>query len=175
MGNTNETAAFKSIAMPFPPYNAKNPTLWFQQIESCFQCTGVTDELTRYHILVSRLEPDVAELIEHYLIKNDGSGNYKGLKTMIINNQKTKNELEKLQIGECTPSQFLRQIQEVARKNPSFPDSLVKSIWMSSVSPYVKEVSDLRYAQLRLADISYAKAQKKLRLGWLFGASQARM
>nr|CAI5857728.1 unnamed protein product [Callosobruchus analis] len=143
MGNTNEAVALKSIAMPFPPYNAKNPTLWFHQIESWFRFIGVTDELTRYHILVSRLEPDVAELIPDFLDAHSEVDPYKNLKTKITDNQKTKNYLEKLQIGESKPSHFLEEIQEHARKNSSFPESLVKSIWMSSLSPYVKHKIDI--------------------------------
>ncbi|VEN50768.1 unnamed protein product [Callosobruchus maculatus] len=50
MGNTNEREALKSIALPFPPYNSEQPALWFRQIESCFYCTGITDELINVYL-----------------------------------------------------------------------------------------------------------------------------
>nr|CAH7728487.1 unnamed protein product [Callosobruchus chinensis] len=148
--------------LPFPPYNAENPSLWFQQIESCFHCTGATDEVTRYHILVSRLEPDVAELIADILARSDGGvDQYKKLKTMIIDNQKTKNELVKLQIGECKPSVFLSNLQRVAGRNPVFPQALVKSIWLSSVTSHIEQVESINLSA-RLTDI--AKLADKLHL-----------
>ncbi|VEN58808.1 unnamed protein product [Callosobruchus maculatus] len=168
MGNTNEREALKSIALPFPPYNPEQPALWFRQIESCFYCTGITDELIKYHILVSRLEPCVAELIQDFLAKDsdETTDKYSQLKTKIIGIQITKSELEKQQIGDRRPSEFLRCLEQIASKNPSFPTHLVRSIWISGVRPHVSNIllTNPKAPLERLcfiADILHSEDQKK--------------
>nr|CAI5857727.1 unnamed protein product [Callosobruchus analis] len=168
MGNTNEREALKSIALPFPPYNPQHPALWFRQIESCFYCTGITDEVIKYHILISRLEPGVAELAQDFLPKDNDetTDKYSQLKTKIISIQITKNELEKQQIGERKPSEFLRCLEQIASKNPSFPTHLIRSIWISSVGPHVSNVllTNPNATLERLcfiADILHSEDQKK--------------
>ncbi|CAH2020550.1 unnamed protein product [Acanthoscelides obtectus] len=134
----------KHISLHFPPYNAENPALWFRQIESSFYCSDIKDEIMKYHILVSRLEPCVVELMQEFLLTTSGdiglTNQYNQMKSKIIGLQKTKNELDKQQIGDRTPSEFLRHLQHIASKNPLFPMHLIKAIWVASVGPYVKNV-----------------------------------
>ncbi|CAH1996517.1 unnamed protein product [Acanthoscelides obtectus] len=169
-GNTNTGMFSKHISLHFPPYNAENPALWFRQIESSFYCSDIKDEIMKYHILVSRLEPCVVELMQEFLLTTSGdiglTNQYNQMKSKIIGLQKTKNELDKQQIGDRTPSEFLRHLQHIASKNPLFPMHLIKAIWVASVGPYVKNVllSDPNAAFEKLgfiADVLYAEAQRK--------------
>ncbi|CAH1996513.1 unnamed protein product [Acanthoscelides obtectus] len=163
MGNY-QVQALQCVSTPIPPYNSQNPKLWFLQVESGFKSTWISDDKTKYHILVSRLEPSIAELVQDVL--ENKMTEYNELKKRIIAVQETKNVLEKQVVGARKPSEFLKHIKNLANNNPLFPKRFVRSVWVSKLDPYIQNglLNDPNIPEANLAiiaDIKYEEAQKQ--------------
>ncbi|KAF8793545.1 hypothetical protein HNY73_005010 [Argiope bruennichi] len=51
------------VTVKVPPFWRANPELWFKQIESQFILASVTTEITKFHHIVSVLQPEELEIV----------------------------------------------------------------------------------------------------------------
>lgn len=62
------------VAVKVPPFWKTNPKLWFNQMESQFYNSGITQDATKYHTLVGSVESDVLNSVSH-IIENPPTQN----------------------------------------------------------------------------------------------------
>lgn len=127
------TFAKASIRAPqFWPHNAR---LWFTTLEAHFALNNIVDQTTRFHYVLTSL--DESHLVEIQDIVNDPPAvdPYKKIKDEMIarfstsQERKIKQLLEHEELGDRTPSQFLRQLQNLA--GTTTPSDFVKTLWLN--------------------------------------------
>ncbi|KAK5642390.1 hypothetical protein RI129_008557 [Pyrocoelia pectoralis] len=123
------------VHMKLPPFWASDPEMWFAQVESHFRVSGISSDETKYGYIASSLEAKYACEVRDILTKPPQANRYETLKTELIkrlsatHEQRMRQLLEREELGDRKPSQFLRHLQTLA--GTSVPDDLLKSIWTS--------------------------------------------
>lgn len=84
---SHERDAKPNIFVKLPPFNRKNASLWFTQVEANFAIHNFASEALRYNYLLSTLEADVAEQVQDVLLVTTAETEqpYSGLKSRLIN------------------------------------------------------------------------------------------
>lgn len=130
----NETPQINRIAMRMPPFWPEEPELWFAQLESQFQISGITQEPTKYAYALSQLDTKYALEIKDVITNPDIDNRYTEMKRCLIQRlatsqeQRTKQLLEHEELGDRKPSQFLRHLKTLA--GAAVPDSLIRTLWL---------------------------------------------
>lgn len=116
---------------------AHAPTMWFRQMENSFALANITRELTKFRHVLANLEwnqiKEVEDIIDKEYTSNDTP--YSLLKERLIarlsnsENHDIKQMLEKEQLGDRKPSQYLRELQRLARNTVGV--GFLKTLWIS--------------------------------------------
>ncbi|KAK4881012.1 hypothetical protein RN001_004331 [Aquatica leii] len=123
------------VHMKIPPFWASDSEMWFAQVESHFRISGISSDETKYGYITSSLKTKYACEVRDILTKPPQTNRYETLKTELIkrlsatHEQRMRQLLEREELGDRKPSQFLRHLQALART--SVPDDLLKPIWTS--------------------------------------------
>lgn len=123
------------IAIRAPPFWPEKPALWFCQLESQFHISNVTQDITKFWHVVSQLESRYAALIEDIITDPPANAKYDTLKTELIRRlsssqqSKIKQLLEHEEVGDRTPSQFLRHLRSLAGTTVS--EEFLRTLWLS--------------------------------------------
>ena len=102
--------------------------MWFAQVETQFALSNVKVDATKFNYVTGNLDAKYAAEVRDILTlpENDPGKTYANLKTQLIGrlsasqDQKTRRLLEHEEIGDRTPSQFLRHLRGLA--GSVFPD-----------------------------------------------------
>ncbi|XP_076661110.1 uncharacterized protein LOC143364948 [Halictus rubicundus] len=145
-GNANVVplAGVARVAIKIPPFWEKNPRIWFQQLESQFVLSGITQDVTKYHYVTANLENKYADVVVDYIGSPPESNMYETLKTELIRRiadskeQDIRNLLEHEEIGDRKPSVFLRRLQGLAAG--AVTDEFLKTLWMARLPTNVQTV-----------------------------------
>ena len=68
--------------MEIPPFWSNDPALWFLQVEAQFTLKNVTSQLTKFHYIVSLLEPQLH--VRRSILKPPAADPYDALKTALL-------------------------------------------------------------------------------------------
>lgn len=123
------------VGVRIPPFWPEKPAIWFAQIEGQFMISNITADATKFYYVISQLEPQYAAEVEDIVISPPSSNKYDKLKTELIKRlsasreRKVKQLLTHEELGDRTPSQFLRHLRHLA--GPEVPDDFLRTIWMS--------------------------------------------
>lgn len=129
---TSEINAAKS-ALKIPPFWTDEPELWFLHLEVQFESSNITLDKTKYTTLLQHLNLEQFKCIKDLLISPPATNAYQEIKSELIKRLsvsqglKTKQLLEHEEIGDRTPSQFLRHMKDLA--GSEVPDSLLSTLW----------------------------------------------
>lgn len=121
------------VAIKIPPFWEEDPETWFAQIEMQFALNGITQDTTKFYYVASNLEHRHAKEVRDIIRNPPATEKYSKLKTELITrlsaseDHKIKQLLEREEIGDRTPSQFLRHIRDLAG---NIPDAILKSLWL---------------------------------------------
>lgn len=116
------------------------PALWFAQIEALFATADVEDEYLRYFHVLPALDPATLHEVVDIVSKPLGDTPYTTLKNHLIDRlslsqkKRTLKLLQSEDMGDRTPSQFLRHLQSVAPAD--VPESFLKTVWSPNLSIY---------------------------------------
>lgn len=127
-------AAVYRVAVKIPPFWIHNPALWFTQLEAQFAIANITQDETKFNYVLGNLEAKYAEEVCDVLSNPPATGKYQNLKDELIRRlsisqvKKTRQLLEHEEIGDRSPSQFLRHLRGLAGK--AVPDDLLRTIWL---------------------------------------------
>ncbi|XP_045477905.1 uncharacterized protein LOC123683053 [Harmonia axyridis] len=123
------------VAVRMPEFVVTDPELWFAMAEGNFHSAGVTQDRSKFGYIVGALPAKYATEVKDIILNPPTDEAFHKLKTQLIRRlsatqeEKTRRLLEREEMGDRKPSQFLRHLQSLA--DPAVPESLMKSLWMN--------------------------------------------
>ena len=154
-----------AVQIKLPPFWPKDPALWFAQIEAQFLTRGITVSKTKFDHVVSCLAPEYATEVRDLLLEPPGEQPYETLKAQLTKRTSASEQrriqelLSTEELGDRTPSQMLRRIQQLlGGMAPRMDAALLRELFLQRLPPNVRMVltpsaGDLSIDQLaQLAD-----------------------
>lgn len=120
--------------MKVPPFWPSDPEAWFLQLEHAFNISGISSDETRYSYVVANLEPRVFAAVRDTIANPPATAKYQGIKKAIVSrlatstDQKIRQLLEREELGDRQPSQFLRDLRALG--GTIITEELLKHIWL---------------------------------------------
>ena len=134
MEDKQPTEAFR-VAVKVPQFWPEKIKLWFHQLEAQFISAGITQDSTKYGYVIANLDQKYVEEIEDILEEPPMERKYERVKTALIkrlsesNSRQIRKILEREELGDRTPTRFLRHLRSMAGK--TVPEEFVKELWLS--------------------------------------------
>jgi hypothetical protein len=103
-------------------------------VEGSFASAGVTADSTKFGYVVGALPSKYAVEVKDIIMTPPSDNKYVKIKDELIKRlsasqeEKTRQLLERVEIGDRKPSKFLRHLQNLA--DSSVPETLLKTLWM---------------------------------------------
>lgn len=122
------------VAMKTPNFTPKDPELWFSLLEGCFEAADIKSEKTKFHHATAALDTTTLIEVRDILLLSPGPQPYTRLKEeltkrlSISTERKIRRFLEVEEIGDRTPSQFLRHLRTLGG---NVPDEILRTLWTS--------------------------------------------
>lgn len=132
------------VAVRLPPFWPEDPEVWFTQAESHFHVSGIKDDATKFHIILSQLDQRYAKEIKDVIQSPPKTDKYNKLKSELIKRLSISREqqisqlLSHEELGDRKPSQFLRHLKNMAAGGVS--DEFLKSMWMNRLPNHVQAI-----------------------------------
>lgn len=126
-----------------PQFWEENPALWFLQIEALFGAYKIKSEAGRFQALVGQLPYQVLTQIAGS-VQSPGPVPYTSTKEKLIAIYSQSQErrilrlLEQTQLGDMTPSQLLRQMQNQA--GTAMSDGVLRTVWLRALPQRVRGI-----------------------------------
>lgn len=145
------------VGIRIPQFWAEKPALWFNQLECQFNLNGITQDATKYWYVISHLDNRYVQEIEDIITAPPENDKYLKVKTELTNRlsssqqQRIKQLLEHEEMGDRTPSQFLRHLKTLAGK--TVQDEFLRALWLSRM-PSVMQAILAAQADLTLDKIA---------------------
>lgn len=133
------------ISPKIPSFWAANPELWFAQVEAQFFLAGITDNKTKYSYVISSLEQRFAMEVQDIISQPPSDTSYDTLKTELIRRlsvseeKKIRKVLLEEDLGDRTPSQFLRHLKSLSSAT-AVGDQLLKTLWVQRLPPHIQGI-----------------------------------
>ncbi|XP_025264176.1 uncharacterized protein LOC112637821 [Camponotus floridanus] len=133
------------VAVRIPPFWSEDPELWFAQLEEQFMLGAITDDDVKYGYVLSKLEPRQAREIKDVITNPPSSNKYPAIKHALIQRltdsqeQRIRQLLEREELGDRKPSQFLRHLSTLAGTTVS--DDLLRTLWLGRLPPQTSSAS----------------------------------
>lgn len=147
-----------------PRFWTADPQLWFAQVESQFTTSHITSQAQRFHHVVAALPPETAVDIRDIILEPPTTNPYDNLKAELIKrtsaseHQRLQQLLTSEELGDRTPSQLLRRLQQLlGERAATFDPALLRELFLQRLPNNVRMVltsaSGLALVQLaQLAD-----------------------
>lgn len=145
------------IGIRVPPFWPEKPKLWFCQLECQFNLNGITRDSTKFWYVVSQLDNRYVQEIEDIITTPPDTDKYEKVKTELINRlscsqqQRIKQLLEHEEMGDRTPSQFLRHLKNLAGN--TVQDEFLRTLWLNRL-PAVMQAILAAQADLTLTKVA---------------------
>lgn len=134
--NSTETVReISRVSVKIPPFWPEKPALWFCQLEGQFALCGVTSDSTKFYYVIAQLDNKIAQEVEDVITAPPVDNKYERIKGELIKRlstsqeQRTRQLLEHEEIGDRTPSQFLRHLRNLA--GTTVPDNFLQTLWLN--------------------------------------------
>lgn len=137
-----EEKQISRMAARMPEFLATDPELWFAMAEGSFASAGVTGDRIKFGHIVGALPAKFACEVKDVIMRPPPAGAYDRIKYELIRRlspsqeEKTRRLLESEEIGDRKPSQFLRQLKDLAGN--SVPDTLMKILWLGRLPRHIQ-------------------------------------
>jgi hypothetical protein len=144
-GNSQDSSENPAtLSIQVPPFNAKNPALWFALLEAQFEAAKITKEKTKYLKTVMGMPIEMADIVSDIILSPPPENQYETLKQQVIerltDSQQTKIKklLHEMELGDKRPSQLLREMKELAQGK--LDNDVLKSLWMEHLPQQAQAV-----------------------------------
>lgn len=127
-----------------PVFCKEQPDLYFIQMESQFAVAGVKADDTKYHHIVSSLEPQYLLQIADIIRNPPPEGKYEAIKRSLIveytdsDQRKLRKLIREIELGDLKPSQLLKRMRDLAGDKIS--DEALKSLWMERLPETIRSI-----------------------------------
>lgn len=137
-------AALDRISMRVPPFWADDPALWFAQLESQFVMAGIVRDHVKFHTVTGALEQRFAVVVRDVILNPPDEGKYDRIKDELIKRLSPSQEsrfkrlLQHEEIGDRTPSQFLRHLRGLG--GTAVRDELLRTLWLGRLPLRMQDI-----------------------------------
>lgn len=135
-----------AVAVKLPVFWTDRPALWFVQVDAQFALARITQPATMYRHVVAQMDSRVAAEVEDILTGPASGQTYDNLKKALIERLSLSEErrinqlLAEEDIGDRTPSQFLRHLRALAGSSTAVNDAVLKRIWTRRLPNHVTAI-----------------------------------
>lgn len=127
-----------------PPFIPDDPDLWFAQVDWALTNAGMKTSTEKFQYVGTSLEHRYAKEVRDIILKppKEEDDPFKTLKDELLHRlgksqaQRTRQLLEREEIGARTPSQFLRHLQQLAGETAA--QDIVRALWMDRLDPITR-------------------------------------
>lgn len=160
-----------TLSIKLPQFWTSCPETWFIQTELTFTLKNITDDTTKYQLVIISLPEEVLNKIVDIIHNPPQNNKYDHIKNTILERFSMNEDarLEKLlndsEIGDRKPSEFFRDLSALAISNSMVNNNLLIKLWMRKLPPTIQmhlTVSNLTSIneKLTLADKIYGLFNK---------------
>ncbi|XP_076384287.1 uncharacterized protein LOC143262264 [Megalopta genalis] len=142
--NVTGTPEINKVGIRIPPFWHNNPTLWFAQVEGQFALNGITADTTKFYYITSNLDYRCMEEVQDIIGNPPETDKYKKIKDELIRRLSTSEEqrihqlIEREEIGDRTPSQFLRHIRNLA--GSTVTDKFLRTLFLNRLPASMRPI-----------------------------------
>lgn len=159
---TTPVPLVNSADLKLPSFWHNDPALWFILVEAEFAKRHISSQQTKYYHLITSLPPNVMAEVRDIVVNPPASAPYDSLKEHLIRRlseprqQRLRQLLSTEELGDHTPTQFLRRMYQLLGDDSSALDesilrelflqrlpSTVRMILSASPSVPLRELSEL--------------------------------
>ncbi|XP_076299904.1 uncharacterized protein LOC143218557 [Lasioglossum baleicum] len=144
------------VGVRIPSFWPEQPTVWFNQVEAQFVINGVTADSTKYYYVMAQLERKYALEVQDIFANPPAKDKYETLKRELVRrlsasqSHRIEKLLEKEDIGDRTPSQFLRHMQILA--GTAVTEEFLRTLWARRLPAMTRAIvnsqADLPFSKL---------------------------
>lgn len=141
---TQQSCEVFRVGVKPPVFCKEQPDLYFIQMESQFAVSGVKTDDTKYHHVVSSLEPQYLLQIADIIRNPPQQGKYEAVKKALIveytdsDQKKLRKLIREIELGDLKPSQLLKRMKDLAGDKMS--DEALKSLWMERLPESIRAI-----------------------------------
>lgn len=128
------SGSINAVSVKNVPFWRNFPGAWFLQLEAQFELAGIKQEETKFSHLLSALDESIFRELSDLITNPPRENKYTVFKNALISrlssseNQKLKQLLTDLVLGDSQPSQLLREMRTLS--NGKFSEDIIKSLWL---------------------------------------------
>ncbi|GFT39469.1 uncharacterized protein NPIL_203221 [Nephila pilipes] len=138
------TASIARVSIKVPPFWRANPEIWFRQMESQFVLAGITVEITKFHHVVSALQPEELGIVGDIILNPPAVKPYAALRDRLCSQyaeseeQRLRGLISGMQLGDRKPSRLLLEMRSKADSRIS--EELLKSPFIQRLPTHVQQI-----------------------------------
>lgn len=139
-----EETSVGRVTVRIPAFWPEDPELWFAQIEGQFTLGGISDDDAKYSYVISKLETKQAREVKDVITRPPSTNKYTTIKNALIQRltdtqeQRIRQLLEREELGDRKPSQFLRHLSTLA--GTTVTPELLKALWLGRLPPTMQAI-----------------------------------
>ncbi|XP_033334493.2 uncharacterized protein LOC117225230 [Megalopta genalis] len=132
------------VGIRIPPFWPDRPEIWFNQIEAQFTISGITADSTKFCHVMAQLDAKYAVEVWDIFTASPETDKYETLKRALIRRMSASESKKILrlfgqeEIGDRTPSQFLRHMQSLAGE--TMTETCLKTLWANRLPAMAKAI-----------------------------------
>jgi hypothetical protein len=120
-----------AVTIKLPPFWPADPDIWFAQVDAHFATRRITSQKSRFDYVIASLAPEYAAEVRDLILNPPDTNPYDTLRFQLIQ-RTTPSQQKRLQqllsieeLGDRTPSQLLRRLQQLLGDKPTATDSAI--------------------------------------------------
>lgn len=121
------------VGLKLPPFQRTDPELWFAMLERSFSLSGITMDETKFSYATQGLDLESQLEVRDILINPPKLNKFDTIKSELVKRlsktqeQRHRQLLEREELGDSKPSQFLRRLRNLS--GPGMSDDLLRTLW----------------------------------------------
>lgn len=138
----NDEKPVHYLAPKVAPIWVNKPDLWFYTVEAQFSNANVKTQIAKYNTVLGVLTADQASVVGDILENPGPVSPYDSLKKALIerlgasSEERVRNVLRVMDLGDKKPSQLLREMKNEARD--AFPEGTLRILWIEKLPASVR-------------------------------------
>lgn len=143
----------------YPAFMHEDPELWFLRIEHIFNKNNISAENAKYQEIVGSLDGRASREVKDLIREQPTTKPYTTIKNALIKRLLRSEDarildlLSEVEIGDSTPSQYLRRLKDMAGPNAVTP-KIMKSLWMRGIPTHIRMFVSAEADKLDLEELA---------------------